>query len=97
MCACQRGETELKFSNKILEYRDCFVDIALDSTDIEQLPSKLIQFYQRVHKLDLHCVAYVGEELYWTFTIKSILLLEKCICTKEKHLSVLIYLQWRAM
>jgi adenosine deaminase len=60
-----RNESEqsaLEVLEKTLEYREYFIGIGLDSSEIDHPPSKFIQLYQRAHELNLHCVAHAGEE-----------------------------------
>ncbi len=60
-----RNESEqsaLEVLEKALEYREYFIGIGLDSSEIDHPPSKFIQLYQRAHELNLHCVAHAGEE-----------------------------------
>jgi adenosine deaminase len=60
-----RDESEqsaLKVLEEALEYRDYFIGIGLDSTEIGNPPSKYIRLYQRAHEVGLHCVAHAGEE-----------------------------------
>jgi adenosine deaminase len=60
-----RDESEqsaLEILNQALEYREYFIGIGLDSTEIDNPPSKYIQLYKKAHELGLHCVAHAGEE-----------------------------------
>jgi len=60
-----RDESEqsaLEILNQALEYREYFIGIGLDSTEINNPPSKYIQLYKKAHELGLHCVAHAGEE-----------------------------------
>jgi len=74
-----RDESEqsaLEIFNQALEYREYFIGIGLDSTEIDNPPSKYIQLYKKAHELGLHCVAHAGEEGPASYVKEAIELLQ---------------------
>ena len=55
-------QSALDVLEKALEYREYFIGIALDSTEVGNPPSKYVKLYQRAQELGLHRVAHAGEE-----------------------------------
>jgi len=69
-------QSALEILEKALEYREYFIGIGLDSTEINNPPSKYIQLYKRAHELGLHCVAHAGEEGPASYVKEAIELLQ---------------------
>ena len=45
-----------------LPFRDCFIGVGLDSSELGHPPEKFAQLFKRCRELDLHLVAHAGEE-----------------------------------
>jgi adenosine deaminase len=73
----EEGEqSALEILDKALEYREYFIGIGLDSTEIDHPPSKYIQLYKKAHELGLRCVAHAGEEGPASYVKEAIELLQ---------------------
>lgn len=58
----QSEQTLLEIFDKALEYREYFIGIGLESTEMGNPPSKHTQLYKKARELGLHCVVHAGEE-----------------------------------